>query len=164
MEKNSAEFQVSVIRILLLAISVIVIAALTSLSSGFNIKITAILLIGYIILLAGGMFISVLLLSVPNSILIKTYGFSVIIKSVLNGFAFLFPFAVLALISDSVLNWNAVPAITSAGIFTCISIADSDLIKSGGKKAGNLVFSFLASVIFMLIYFAAGTITVILLK
>lgn len=164
MTELSSEYRTSAMRIFLLIISIIIISVLTSLSQGFNIKITAILIIGYIVVFGAGIFITAMLLAIPNSIPIKTYGFAMIIKSVSNGFSFLFPFAVLALLSDYVFNFNAVSAITSAGIFSCISIADSELMKAGGKRGGNLVYSFIASIIFMLIYFAIETVIILLLK
>lgn len=164
MEGLSIEYKASVTRILLLVISIIIISVLTSLSQGLNIKITAILILLNLILLSAGLIITAMILTIPNSVPIKTFGFSVVIKSVTNGFSFLFPFAVVALLSDFIFSMNAVSAVTIAGIFTCISIADSDLIKSGGKRGGNLIFSFIASIIFMLIYFASGVILDLIVK
>lgn len=164
MKELAVEYRISFIRILLLIIALTILSILSSLSLNLNTMFTVIFLILYIIILSVGIFISILLLSIPNSMLRKTYGFSVILKSFTNGFAFLFPFAVMALFSDIIFRWQAIQPIACAAIFTCISVSTSDIMKLGGRKAGNLILSFLASVIFLLLYFGIGILAVALLK
>jgi hypothetical protein len=162
MDYPDIKYKTSIIRILLMIFSITTISALTSFSLNLNFKMTLISAAVYFIIFSAGMVFAVLLLRIPNSVLARSYGFSIIVKSAINGFSFLFPFAIIALLSEYVLNWNAVQAITIAGIFTCVSISVSDLIDLGGRRVWNLVLSLFTSVVFMLMYIIAGTLTFII--
>ena len=164
MKELENEYKTNFVRILLLIIALTILSVLSSVSLNFNTMFTILITILYIIIFGVGISISILLLSVPNSMLRKTYGFSVILKSFINGFAFLFPFAVMAIFSDIIFSWNAIQPISCAAIFTCVSVSTSDLMKLGGGKTGNLIFSFLASIIFLLLYFVIGILALTLLK
>lgn len=68
-----------------------------------------------------------------------------------RGFVYLSPFALLALLAELALGWNAAQVFTQAGIMTCGVIAGTEIVGlSGGRMAhiiapvaGSFVFSFL---------------------
>ncbi|MCX6163229.1 MAG: hypothetical protein NTV87_18060 [Ignavibacteriae bacterium] len=164
MEKHPVEFSTSIFRIILLIIALIIISAIASSSLGLKPLYSVIFTFVYLLVFITGMFFSAMLFSIHNSSVRKAYGFSVIIKTIINGFAFLFPFAVLAVFSDFIFKWNAIQPVASAAIFTCVSVSASDLMKSGGKRAGNLIFSFAVSLIFLFMFFVCGMLAVAFLK
>jgi len=164
MEQTPAGFKTDFIRIILLFTAIYVLSKLTSASLGLGPDYTNTYAIIIMMAIAAGIIITTILLALPNSVVIKTYGFTVIMKAVTNGFAFLFPFAMMAILSDYIFKWNAVQPIASAAIFTCVSVSASDLMKLGGKKAGNLIFSFTASIVFLLMYMGCGILANTFLK
>ncbi len=164
MEQTPAGFKTDFIRIILLFAAIYVLSKLTSTSLGLGPVYTQTYAIVIMMVIAAGIFITTVLLALPNSVVIRTYGFAIVMKAVTNGFAFLFPFAVMAVLSDYVFHWNAVQPIASAAIFTCVSVSASDLMKLGGKKSGNLIFSFTASIIFLLMYMGCGMLANTFLK
>ncbi len=153
MESVTTELKVSSFRVLLLIVSLLTLSVLSAIAiEPANVQFTVLFTLAFVITFSLGIFISVIMLSIPNSTVKHNYGSSVIVKISTNGFAFLFPFAVLAFISDFLLQWNAVQAISCAAIFTCVSVSSAELINIGGKKTTNLIFSFLASLLYLSLY------------
>ncbi|MEI6853302.1 MAG: hypothetical protein WCL06_10680 [Bacteroidota bacterium] len=152
MEKIAKEYRVSFLRVLLLLSALISLSVLSAISLRAAVWYEVLTAIGFVIVFSIGILFATLLLSFPNGKVRKQFGFSAISKATTNGFAMLFPFAVLALITDLIFQWNATQAITCAAIFTCISVAAGDLMNLGGKRTVNLIFSFLASVMFIALY------------
>ena len=153
MESLTTEFKVSFFRIILLIISLITLSVLSAIASEpASIQHTLLSALAYAISFFLGIIVSGLLLSIVNSIVKRNYGFSSIVKATANGFAFMFPFAVLAVFTDILFHWNSVQAITCAAIFTCVSVSSADLINLGGKKTPNFISSFIASAIFISLY------------
>lgn len=156
MEKTPAGFTTNSLRVLLLLAAVFILSWLTSRSLGLNPDFARKYILVYVGVFLAGMIITSVLLIFPNISVSKTYGFGVIMKAVVNGFAFLFPFAVMAILSESVFNWNAIQPIASAAIFTAVSVSASDLMKLGGKRSGNLVCSLLSSIIVLGLFLGCG--------
>lgn len=152
MKKIATGFKVSFLRVLLLLAALITLSILSALSFKASVPVAVLMALVFAVVFSLGILIATLMLSFPNGKVRKQYGFSAITQATTNGFALLFPFAVLALISDLLFQWNATQAITCAAIFTCISVSAGDLMNLGGKKTVNLIFSFLASVMFIALY------------
>ncbi|MEI8047367.1 MAG: hypothetical protein WCI92_08310 [Bacteroidota bacterium] len=164
MEQTPAGFKTDFLRVILLFTAIYILSELASASLGLGSAYTKTYSVIYMMTLAFGIFITTILLALPNLVVIRTYGFKVIMKAVTNGFAFLFPFAMMAVLSDYVFKWNAAQPIASAALFTCVSISASDLMRLGGSKTGNLVFSFIASIVFLLLFMGCGMLANTFLK
>jgi hypothetical protein len=156
MEQTPAGFKTDFLRIILLFASIIILSWLTSSTLGLSPDSSKMYFAVVVTVFLAGIIITSVLLVFPNLSVGKTFGFAVILKAAINGFAFLFPFAIMAVLSDYVFKWNAIQPIASAAIFTCVSVSASDLMKLGGKRAGNLVCSFLSSVIFLGLFLGCG--------
>lgn len=152
MEKADSNYNVGLIRLLLLVISIVILPYFSVNSLNYELIKTISGFVLYCLVIISGMFLTVLLLLLPNSVPRNNFGFSVVVKSVVNGFSFLFPFAVITVFSEALFNWNAIQGIFSSAVFTCIFLSSSDLIKLGGKRAGNIIISFIASVAVITLY------------
>ena len=89
----------------------------------------------------GGIAIAVMrgLLSAGNPGLRATYGETVIDAAVAGGFLMLLPFAVLALLAELLLQWEAVQAFMATGLMTAAALTGSELSALGGRPIYNAV-------------------------
>lgn len=152
MEKTDSNYNIGLIRFLLLVISLAILPYFSALSLNYELTKTIIAFVLYCFVIISGMIFTALLLLLPNSVPRINFGFSVVVKSVVSSFAFLFPFAVITIFSEALFKWNAIQGIFSSAIFTCVYLSASDLIKLGGKKFGNILVSLIASIVIITLY------------
>lgn len=86
-----------------------------------------------------------------NPVLRERYAFSTVLNTLTRGFVTLLPFALLALVSELLPDWNAALVFTQAGIMSCGALAGTEVVKlSDGRMvhiiapvAGAFLFSFM---------------------
>ncbi len=91
-------------------------------------------------------------------------GFLAALDTVAGGFVFMLPFALLALVAELLLGWNAAQVFTQAGIMICGTLVGTEAVRlSGGKAsralppvAGSFLFSFLWALLSAAAQAAAG--------
>jgi hypothetical protein len=103
------------------------------------------------------------------SLVLFTVNFKIGIKGVLaavaKGFLLMIPFAVLAVLAETVLRWNAVQAFASVGLMSAGGAAGMELAKINGKQMVNgIVASASAFVLTAAWVLLAAPFTVELLK
>jgi hypothetical protein len=152
MEDNFKNYKGTFPQIFLVSVSAIFISVLSAVKSGNNfpgILVYAILFSAFFLIL---FILTIAVLNFVNSAVKSKYGKGFVYGSVVHGFMLLFPFAVILLISDVILKWNAYQTIVATSIITSASYSTSDLIKLGGSRAGNLILSMVVGVLFMMMF------------
>ncbi len=69
----------------------------------------------------------------------KTHDYGAVRRAVGAGFATIVPFAVLALVAESVLDWDALTAFALAGMMAGSGAAGIEVSRLGGRPAVNLL-------------------------
>ena len=80
--------------------------------------------------------------------------------AVCSGFLMVIPFAVLALVAELVLRWNAVQAFASVGLMTAGGAAGLELAKSGDRQLLNAVVPAIGGFILTVVWVLATPLAV----
>lgn len=158
MEDTSKYYKGSVLQLILVSFSAIIISLVSSYNTSSKIlgSVIYFFVFGLFFLLL--FFAAIGLLSVANSSVKSKYGNGFVYGSVIHGFMLLFPFAVLLLISDLILKWNAYQTIVAASVITSVSYSVTDLIRLGGSRVANTVLSLIIGIVFVIIFLLLSSI------
>jgi len=152
MENKMNNYKGTLPQMLLVSVSALTISIISAVSSGTNLISTIVYFIIFAFLLLVLFFGTLGVLNISNSSVKSKYGKGFVYGSVVHGFMLLFPFAIILLISDVILQWSAYQTIVATSIITSVSYSTSDLIKLGGSRAGNMFLSLLVGVVFLTLF------------
>lgn len=152
MENNMNNYKGTIPQMLLVSVSALIISFISALSSGSNFLSILIYFIIFALLLLVLFFVTMGALSIANSSVKTEHGKGFVYGSVVHGFMLLFPFAIILLISDVILQWSAYQTIVATSIITSASYSTSDLIKLGGSKAVNMLLSLIVGAVFLTLF------------
>ena len=152
MDDASKYYKGTFLQLVVVTFSAITLSVISAINSGANLIVisTYFTLFAFLFLLF--FLISILTLSIANVKVKKEYGKGYVYGAVLHGFMLLFPFAILLLISDVFLKWNAFQTIVATSIITSASYSASDLIKLGGNRTANSTLTLILGAVFMVIF------------
>lgn len=152
MENNMNNYKGTLPQMLLVSVSALTISFISALSSANNLMSVFIYFIIFSVLLLVLFLVTIGVLNIANSSVKSKYGKGFIYGSAVHGFMLLFPFAIILLISDAILQWSAYQTIVATSIITSASYSTSDLIKLGGSKAGNIFLSIIVGAVFLTLF------------
>lgn len=116
-------------------------------------------LFGALFAFASACVISLVLFVVNHEI-----GLSGVWAAVGKGFLMMIPFAVLAVVAEVGLHWNAVQAFASVGLMSAGAAAGMELAKINGKPLANGAVPALSAVLLALVWAMAGPLAVAVMR